>query len=420
MSTGDAESRRDSGGAVDRDRPALSRLLVIPTQEFADAVWGVDALLSRAADLPRDFSDLFDNEAVDELVGRRGLRAPFLRVAKNGVTLADSEFTRPGGVGASIGDQVSDDRLLDLFAGGSTLVLQALHRTWGPIIDFAGDLSSDLGHPVQANAYVTPAQSTGFSSHYDVHDVFVLQISGTKRWVIRAPVHPLPLRSQPWEQRRTEVAAASAREPLLDVILEPGDCLYLPRGFLHAANALGEISTHVTIGIHAWTRTHLADQMTRATLAALADSPALRQSLPLGAGFAGSMALAGDVEIVRAALIEALRGIDADALERSLAAAHRGSQRAAPVGPVATVTAAAQLAPGDDLALRAGLAAALDDGPEAVLITRAGRRSVAEGDLPVMRKLLSDKRISVDEAGMELSRRLLLAGLVVRESRPVD
>ena len=105
---------------------ALHRLIAVPLDEFACDYWGSRPLLSRAADLPKGFGDLFSNDAVDELVSRRGLRTPFLRVAKNGTTLADSAFTAGGGTGAGIGDQVSDDKLLRLFADGSTLVLQGL------------------------------------------------------------------------------------------------------------------------------------------------------------------------------------------------------------------------------------------------------------------------------------------------------
>ena len=68
-------------------------------------------------------------------------------------------------------------------------MLQGLHRTWPPLVAFCQQLAAELGHPVQANAYVTPPQSQGFDDHYDVHDVFVLQVEGEKRWRIHAPVH---------------------------------------------------------------------------------------------------------------------------------------------------------------------------------------------------------------------------------------
>src|SRR5680860_1345046 len=189
-------------------------------------------MLSRANDLAGGFCDLFSAGAVDELIAERGLRTPFLRVAKDGTTLDDSAFTAGGGVGAGIADQLSDDKLARLFADGSTLVLQALHRTWAPLMYFAQELAGDLAHPVQVNAYVTPPQSRGFDDHYDVHDVFVMQVAGEKQWRIHAPVHPAPLRDQPWTDRREAVAEAAETEPLIDTVLTPGDCLYLPRGYL--------------------------------------------------------------------------------------------------------------------------------------------------------------------------------------------
>ena len=140
---------------------ALCRLISVDAAEFAERYWDSSALLSPADTLPRDFTDLLDEAAVDELVTCRGLRTPFLRVAKNGSTLSNRAFTAPGGVGATIDDQVSDDKLVRLFADGSTMVLQALHRVWPPIIDFCRDLAAELGHPVQANAYVTPPAESG-------------------------------------------------------------------------------------------------------------------------------------------------------------------------------------------------------------------------------------------------------------------
>ena len=150
-------------------------------------------------------------------------------------------------------------------ADGATLVLQGLHRTWPPLVDFGSQLADELGHPVQINAYITPPQNRGFAPHYDVHDVFVLQVSGRKRWRIHEPVVPDPLR----QPELGEVAAprsprAAETEPLIDTVLEPGDALYLPRGTIHAAEALGETSIHLTVGIHPVTRYTLRAAAARA------------------------------------------------------------------------------------------------------------------------------------------------------------
>jgi hypothetical protein len=384
-------------------------------EDFADRVWGREPLLSRAAELPQPFGDLLSADAVDELVSERGLRAPFLRVAKDGTTLAERAYTAPGGVGASIADQVSDDRLVQLFSGGATMVLQGLHRIWPPLVRFSQQLAADLGHPVQANAYVTPPQSRGFDDHYDVHDVFVLQVDGEKRWRIRRPVHVAPLRDQPWTDRRAEVQRAAEGEALLDVVLRPGDSLYLPRGYLHAATALGGVSTHLTLGVHTWTRYALAEELVAAALARVAEDAAARSSLPLGTAVGNHTAWADDLELVRGALEQALGDVRGEQVASRMSGRGRASQRAAPVGPLAQLRAATTLQADDVLRLRPHLAASLVDGVGGVsLRTRAGELPLAAEERPVVERLLAAGEVTTADAGPDLARRLLLAAVVVR------
>ena len=407
-------------------RPALRRLVGEAADGFA-ATWGAEPLLTRAEDLPGGFEDLMSADAVDELVSRRGLRTPFLRVAKQGSTLPERAFTAGGGVGATVGDQVSDDKLVRLFADGSTMVLQGLHRTWPALVDFSQDLAGELGHPVQVNAYVTPPQSRGFDDHYDVHDVFVLQVEGEKRWRLHRPVHPAPLRDQPWTSRRAAVEEEAAREPLLDVVLRPGDCLYLPRGYLHAATALGGVSTHLTIGVHPWTRHALADQLLRAALADLADDEDVRASLPLGARVEDPASTAEDLELVRERLVRAVSAVDAARLVRPLAAQARAGQRAEPVGPLAQLRAAQEVESSGDaggLQLRAHLAATLEEGADGVVLlrSRAGDLPLPVEDVEPVRELLAaaaapatdDGDAVLAALGPDLARRLVLAGVLVR------
>lgn len=376
-----------------------TRLINIGRERFAGEIWGRTALLTRSAS---DFSDLFSAEAVDELISRRGLRTPFLRVAKGGTTFPDSSFTSPAGVGATIGDQLDDTALWRKFADGATLVLQALHRTWEPVSDFSSRLSTELGHPVQANAYITPPQNRGFDDHYDVHDVFVLQIEGTKRWIIHEPVHPDPLRDQPWTDRRSAVAEAAKGEAYIDTVLEPGDALYLPRGWLHAAQAQGEVSLHLTLGIHSWTRYALAEELAQAALAALGDDPEMRRTLPLGVDGPG-----GEIDVVRERLAAALAEADSTSLFHRT---RRGQGRPAPLGPLAQLAAVNSLGPESQVRLREALEARLEDSR---LTTRVGWLDFPETDLPSVRRVLDGEVHSAGDLGVELVERLLRAGVLV-------
>jgi hypothetical protein len=401
--------------ARERGHSALQRLVSLDADEFARDQWARTPVVTRAADLPDGLLDLFGEGSVDELVSRRGLRAPFLRVAQNGRTLGDREFTEGGGVGASVADQVSDDKLLHLFAGGATIVLQGLHRTWGPLIDFTQQLAEELGHPVQANAYVTPSQNTGFSDHYDVHDVFVLQMAGEKRWRVRPPVLDSPLRDQPWTEIRAQVEEAGRRSPDHDFTLRPGDVLYLPRGWIHSATALGGVSTHLTLGVHVWTRRHVADELIAIALAEASRDERVRASLAVAPTGFDHQAIAPDVELVRAALVRALSEIDTAAVVDALEARARGTQRAAPIGPLAQVAAAEALRPETTLQLRPHVAARLvpsGDGP-ARLRSRLADFPVETHDVGTFVALVAGGVLRADMVGLDLARRLMLAGLLV-------
>jgi hypothetical protein len=103
----------------------------------------------------------------------------------------------------------------------------------------------------QGNVYISWQSHKAFAAHYDTHDVWAVQVEGEKAWNIwegRAeyPIaHPV-FRGQP--QAQHEQAKGKLRE---QVLLKPGDLLYLPRGWYHDALAEAPASVHVAYGVHA-------------------------------------------------------------------------------------------------------------------------------------------------------------------------
>ncbi|GAA4399383.1 hypothetical protein GCM10023168_06590 [Fodinibacter luteus] len=385
----------------------LAAFATVPREVFSRDHWGRAPLLSRADDLPPPTHG-FGPDAVDELLSSRALRTPFLRMARAGATLDASAYTLGGGVGATIGDQVSEDKVLREFAAGATIVLQALHRTWGPVGASARELAADLGHPVQVNAYVTPPANRGFDDHYDVHDVMVVQVTGEKHWQVRPPVLDAPLRTQPWTDRREAVAAAATAEPVIDATLRPGDCLYLPRGWLHSATATEEVSTHLTFGVHPWTVRHLVDDLLRAAATHLDADPAVRASLPVGVDVLDAGTTADRRGAARAAVVAALDAVPDEELARLLAGRARAAERAAPLGVLA------QHAAGERTGLhgwrvREGLAARWEGG---TLVTRVARVAVPDADRGAVRGVLAHE-VEPGRLPERVLRRLALAGIVV-------
>ena len=128
---------------------------------------------------------------------------------------------------------------------GATIVLQGLHLHQPELGAFCRSLERTLGHPAQVNAYYTPRAAQGLPVHHDTHDVFVLQVSGEKRWLVYEPALELPLRNQKY---LAEMGGPG--EPVHDLALRPGDMLYLPRGWLHEALTSESDSLHLTVGVN--------------------------------------------------------------------------------------------------------------------------------------------------------------------------
>ncbi len=187
---------------------------------------------------------------------------------RDGTVLPERGYTRGATLaGRPLTGLVDGRTAVEEFRKGATVVFQGLHRSFPPLVDLISELELELGHPCQANAYLTPPGSQGFAVHADTHDVFVLQTAGTKQWELHAPPgHP--------EQ--------GDEEPLL----EPGHVMYLPTGTPHAARAQDTVSLHITIGINQLTWRGLVER-SLSSLAAEVPSdhlPAGYLDGPAGAG----------------------------------------------------------------------------------------------------------------------------------------
>jgi lysine-specific demethylase/histidyl-hydroxylase NO66 len=227
-------------------RSALERC-VGDVRRFVDDHWGRAPLLHRGGE--DAFAGLLELGDVDHLVTETLLRMPAFRLVKDGEPLDPATYTHTIRIGGRrLEGTVRPDRVLDAFAGGATIVLQALHRQSGAVGMLCRDLELALTHPVQANAYVTPPTARGFAVHHDTHDVFVLQTHGRKAWRVYRPVVELAGPDQPWRS-----SLGDPGSPVLEAELRPGDTLYIPRGFPHDAEARREISIHVTVGVLTYT-----------------------------------------------------------------------------------------------------------------------------------------------------------------------
>jgi bifunctional lysine-specific demethylase and histidyl-hydroxylase NO66 len=308
--------------AESRHHAALARCVDDPAA-FLTGAFATEPVLRRGGGGgagANGYDDLLSLADVDAQISGAGLRRPAVRLARDGEILPGASFSRRARTGSVwIDDLVDPARTFAAFADGATVVLQSLHRWWPPLTQFCRQLEDELGHPVQVNAYLTPPGAAGFAPHHDTHDVFVLQVHGTKQWTVRDPVLDDPL-----ERHRSDHDVAARQPVRFQAELAPGDCLYLPRGFVHSAASQAEASLHLTIGVLAVSRHDLLRRLVDRT----AEVPELRRTLP--AGYASDTAAAARVvkESI-AELIAWLEQLDVDDVAADLV--DREARRRAPV-----------------------------------------------------------------------------------------
>lgn len=247
--------------------------------DFFDQYWQLTALLMKRGEGSRHH-ELIDASDADEVLSMAE------RLPAEAVEVIGKDQTNE-----AAGD--SNGAIAGRFSKGATIRVRAIQRFCEPLGDLCRNIEEELGCPVRANLYCTPANSRGFKLHFDTHEVFVLQLFGKKRWQIFAPSETLPLEFIPRlsfeddrnalrRSRRRESGAISETQPgtpEIEAVLEPGDCLYLPRGFLHQAEAQDEPSVHLTIGIHVLT---WLDLLSVALGQAASKHDDLRRALPIG------------------------------------------------------------------------------------------------------------------------------------------
>jgi ribosomal protein L16 Arg81 hydroxylase len=223
--------------------PLLRAVAPIQAERFLAEHWEAQPLVVPRAEEGR-FDDLLSVRDVERLITETALRTPGFRLVKAGATV--SGYTTDLSWRPSAFTGVADvPRVLAEFEAGATIVVQGLHHSWLPLARYCRELEAFLGHPAQANAYFTPRGSQGLPVHHDTHEVFSLQVAGEKRWLVYEPALELPLKDQRYSSQ-----LGAPGEPVLDITLQAGDTLYLPRGWLHQALTSSSDSLHVTVGVN--------------------------------------------------------------------------------------------------------------------------------------------------------------------------
>ncbi|HEY9813091.1 MAG TPA: cupin domain-containing protein, partial [Candidatus Sericytochromatia bacterium] len=224
-------------------------------KEFLDNNWTTKAV-SIPSEGKKNFAHLFSWEKLNYILNFHQLRYPDIRLA----------------IGGKVLDESANENLIKSCQSGATLIINEVHKLIPEIAHFAAAIKSDLGYANQVNAYCSWPEKQGFSSHYDTHEVFILQVDGIKQWYVFEDTIKYPLKDQ-----KSSSFPPPETEAYLSCILHPGDVLYIPRGHWHYAVACEEPSLHLTLGIHCKTGIDFLEWL----VSELREQSDWRKSLPL-------------------------------------------------------------------------------------------------------------------------------------------
>jgi|GEM_PF-3250851 len=193
----------------------------ITQEEFFEKYWGKEFLLIKGSD--RKYFLPISEKELNTFFANSRLSYPYITLFSKGKSLNLEEFrNRKMGVNSPIVDL---DKVFTLLQKGYSLTVNSLDRMEPQLADFCNNLSQELKTKFWTNVYITPAKRSGFLKHTDHHDVFAIQLSGKKTWTI------YPSKADP-----------------MNITLEKGDFLYLPKNYPHEAHTDDSHSVHLTMG----------------------------------------------------------------------------------------------------------------------------------------------------------------------------
>ena len=235
--------------------------------EFFKTYYEKEALLSKHNDANR-FHGLLSIDRIDEIIASTELPPSSLDMVRKEPPIERSYYTFKNG-------NIDRGAVIRHYQEGATIILPQLHLADETLAKFCRSLENVFSSHVQTNIYLTPGSSQGFNTHYDDHDVFIIQLSGIKKWRLYQKPIDNPYRGESFNTKDYKPG-----ELQKEFELKEGDCVYIPRGLMHDAISVGEkASLHITVGliVKKW-----ADLMLEALSEVAIRNPKFRRSLPPG------------------------------------------------------------------------------------------------------------------------------------------
>jgi ribosomal protein L16 Arg81 hydroxylase len=201
----------------------------IPRNDFREQYYGRQPLLIRGH--AQKFAGLFTWPALNDLLNSSAFPHPHIEISSAGKR--DRHATR--------------ESIIEQCRAGASLVFRQLQLFDPRVGELTRALEAETGEPMFATLVVSQPSHATVERHWDRYDGFVFHLEGRKAWTVYEEPAEKPI---VFFAKNRE---APASRPRLEGELQPGDLLYVPRGYWHEALAQRGLSVHLTVGVMART-----------------------------------------------------------------------------------------------------------------------------------------------------------------------
>lgn len=220
--------------------------------DFFSSYWGKAFLFIKGAE--DKFASFLTVDKIEAFISENEalLHYPRVTMYQEGNIIPEARFTKgskmriSGALGYKSEDAVDVKKVTKLFQKGATFKISQLEQIFPAMKQLCNAFAESikLVEEIHLNLYYSPQKSQAFKSHFDKHDVFILQISGNKTWEVfnHQENNPLPEYKIP----RTDSFLNSEKQ---SITLNAGDLLYIPRGVWHNVFSNDSSSLHLTVGV---------------------------------------------------------------------------------------------------------------------------------------------------------------------------
>lgn len=215
--------------------------LKICRQEFLEKKQTKEPFLIKNA-----FEPDLNQEEVDEIISRCDISSQDFKLNYGGKVLDKNEYIEKYEDIGKTRFRFLRDKLYFYLRDGATLIANKISNE-PKIYKYRRCIEHLSGRPTIASLYLAYGKDSSFRAHWDTRDVFALQFEGRKKWTLYKPNFELPINNQ---ESKDMGSYTCPNDPYMEVVLEKGDLLYIPRGWWHDPRPLGEKSLHISIGTY--------------------------------------------------------------------------------------------------------------------------------------------------------------------------